>query len=603
MSGAALAAESRITYQGQLIESGAPASGSFDFEFQLYGPDAQSPIGSPIVLPGVGVFGGVFTVNLDFGVAGFDGSLRYLGTRVRRSGAPVYSELLPREALTAAPYAIRSDSSLIADAAVSVGWTGITGAPPGFADNVDDDVLGSLVCSTGEFVLRTASGWACSGLGSGSVSRVDTGPGLTGGPITSTGTVAVAPLGITGELLAGNSVSSPKIIDGSVKSIDVDLSEVQARINVSCSVGQVITSIAEDGTTTCTDLQLPATLVHETSETYSYHAVVALADGRGLAFGGRSAGGIRAIRCARAPCAGVPLVSSPNPFGSTGLISAVLGSDGRARVAYMSGGNSVRLAVCSDQACTSFSSDEVVDIRPAIVVTPNGLALRSGDLPTIVARTQEANSNLRVITCSDTTCSTPATVTTPIFQQAVTPAVAIRANDLPVIAYGPGALYVASCGDVQCNSVSNALLVDDPTPGASDGFYASIAVGSDGYPIATHLNTFNGEVRYVRCADPECVAATGVTLDGIGPDTVGNAPDMTLGPNGTPVMTYRVDPNRVRVLLCSTLSCTDTQRSDVMLDSSTSEFSSIAVTSTGLPIISYISTTTLKIASCARPTC
>jgi len=269
----------------------------------------------------------------------------------------------------------------------------------------------------------------------------------------------------------------------------------------------------------------------------------------------------------------------------------------------MSGGNTVRLAVCGDQSCSSFESDHVVDVRPGVSLTPNGLVLRSGDLPTIVTRVPEPNSNVRVATCSDMSCSVPAIVVTPIFVQAGFVAVAVRTNDLPVIAFSSGGFNVASCSDIQCNLVSNSLLVDGPGPGGAAGQYPSIALGDDGFPVATHLNAFNGELRYVRCADPQCVAATANTLDGLGPDNVGTGPDMTLGPSGAPVMAYRVGVNRIRVLKCSTLSCVDPSRSDVVLDTSTSEFSSIAVGSAGLPVLSYISTSTLKIASCARPSC
>lgn len=108
-----------FTYQGSLTQSGAPASGAYDMEFRLFGaPVGSAQEGATICRDNVSVTEGLFTVALDFG-AQFYGQQRYLEIRVR-PGAGVndcaaspgtYTLLTPRQALTAAPYALHSLSS------------------------------------------------------------------------------------------------------------------------------------------------------------------------------------------------------------------------------------------------------------------------------------------------------------------------------------------------------------------------------------------------------------------------------------------------------------------------------------------------------------
>src|SRR5204862_1152694 len=72
-----------FTYQGRLTASGAPAAGTYDFQFILYDAAVGGSQVGPIVLKDdVTVAGGLFTVLLDFG-ATFTGSRRWLDVGVR----------------------------------------------------------------------------------------------------------------------------------------------------------------------------------------------------------------------------------------------------------------------------------------------------------------------------------------------------------------------------------------------------------------------------------------------------------------------------------------------------------------------------------------
>lgn len=120
----ASAQTTEFTYQGNLKDSGAPANANYDFEFALF--DALSggiQIGATIPKNGVAVANGVFAVKLDFGPV-FPGANRYLEIRVRLSGQPGITPLVPRQLVNSAPYSVKSlnaDSAAIATNAVQLG--------------------------------------------------------------------------------------------------------------------------------------------------------------------------------------------------------------------------------------------------------------------------------------------------------------------------------------------------------------------------------------------------------------------------------------------------------------------------------------------------
>ena len=106
---AARAQTTAFTYQGQLNSSNAPATGSYDFRFQIYNVNSNVVVAGPLTNAPVGVTNGLFTVTLDFGAGVFDGSTRSLEIGVRSYGdTNAYTVLSPRQTLTSVPYAIQS---------------------------------------------------------------------------------------------------------------------------------------------------------------------------------------------------------------------------------------------------------------------------------------------------------------------------------------------------------------------------------------------------------------------------------------------------------------------------------------------------------------
>ncbi len=153
LTGANVPLGTGFTYQGELAAGGSPANGSFDMQFSLFdAANGGSQVGSTITTAAVPVGAGLFSVNLDFGAI-FAGTAYWLEIQVRAAGTGAYTTLSPRQALTATPQALWSQAAP---------WAGLSGMPAGFADGVDADVLGGLSCANGQIARWTGAAWTCS---------------------------------------------------------------------------------------------------------------------------------------------------------------------------------------------------------------------------------------------------------------------------------------------------------------------------------------------------------------------------------------------------------------------------------------------------------
>jgi hypothetical protein len=99
---------SAFTYQGLLLTSNAPTSSLQDFQFTLFDQSSGGiQIAGPITFDNVAVSNGVFSVQLDFGIAAFNGDNRFIAIGVRPGPSTgSFTLLSPRTQVTATPYAL-----------------------------------------------------------------------------------------------------------------------------------------------------------------------------------------------------------------------------------------------------------------------------------------------------------------------------------------------------------------------------------------------------------------------------------------------------------------------------------------------------------------
>jgi len=100
---------SAITYQGQLTDAGAPASGTYDFQFALFNSASGGPVIDTLAVNDLAVSGGLVNASLDFTEVPYDGQALWVEVRVRPGASSGgYTTLLPRQTLNAAPYALHA---------------------------------------------------------------------------------------------------------------------------------------------------------------------------------------------------------------------------------------------------------------------------------------------------------------------------------------------------------------------------------------------------------------------------------------------------------------------------------------------------------------
>lgn len=231
-----------FSYQGSLVDAGTPANGIYDLRFELLGP---GPAATPITLEDVAVNGGVFSVELDFDVAiaGGDYTLAISVRPGASNGA--FTALTPDTPIRPTPQA---QVAGIAAEAVSVSPDAVDSA--GIADGSvgSSDINSSQVqrrvsgtCPAGNAIGAIAADGTVSCQAASGITSIETGPGLSGGPITTTGTI----------FIDDDAINSAMIEDGEVGAQDIHSGEVQRRVSGSCAPGTSIRIIDEDGSVTC----------------------------------------------------------------------------------------------------------------------------------------------------------------------------------------------------------------------------------------------------------------------------------------------------------------------------------------------------------------
>lgn len=181
-----------FTYQGQIKQSGLPFTGSASMTFSLYDAGVGGDFLGTQMLSGVSINGGLFTVILNdsgqFGPSAFNGDRRWLEISI--NGTP----LLPRQELTAGPYALFAPASgggggltlpysgianIANNTVLSIFNTAITGNSFGIA--------GSSSSPTGIGVYGNALATSGPAAGVQGFSASSTGFGVYGGASSTTG--------------------------------------------------------------------------------------------------------------------------------------------------------------------------------------------------------------------------------------------------------------------------------------------------------------------------------------------------------------------------------------------------------------------------------
>jgi hypothetical protein len=569
-----------FTHQGRLTDSGSPATGPYDFRCILYdAPAGGSQVGPIVSLEDVAVANGLFTITIDFGPAAFRGDARHLEIAVRPGASTgAYTVIGGRQELKPAPNALFSSS------AADVQWSGVSAKPAGFADNVDND-----------------SG--------GTVTTVATGAGLTGGPISGSGTVSVA----TGGIVSG------MVANGAIGLSQINTAQVQARIGGTCPAGSYLRGINADGSVVCEALLQPHVIrtVEDTGSTVvGTHTSIAISS-QGTAIVAHhdsTNGDLRLLGCGNASCSftgSLALDASPNVVGL--YASMKVPADGNPVISYFDDtANTLKVLKCGDPGCGGPSTITTVDDPPLGGVGEySSLAIGADGLP-VIAYYDSGLLSLKVAKCQTAACNGAVTITqvdNPANTVGQYASIAIGTDGLPVISYfdqTAGTLKVAKCGNAACNAGNTLTTVDDPVNVVGD--HSSIAVPADGRPVIAYRDVTGGDLRIMKCGNAACTSGN-VTNVIDNAFFVGQFTSIAIGADGLPVVSYYHDIGRLKVAKCRDAACTPATNVvsivDSPLNTSVGRYTSLAVPADGLPIISYhdLSNGALKIAKCGNVAC
>lgn len=247
-----------------------------------------------------------------------------------------------------------------------------------------------------------------------------------------------------------------------------------------------------------------------------------------------------------------------------------------------------------------------------------GVAGSSGLFTSIVVGTDglpiighwELSGSLRITHCGNPTCTSGIVSVLPDqpgFSVGGRPSMAIGTDGFPVVAHGAeqsqvAAIRVTHCGNLTCTSGNVSTMV-----GSSGLDFPSLAIGSDGLPIISHYNFLARTLHVAHCTTVTCSASdAAVQLDGTAND-VGRYGSIAIGTDGLPIISYRfVTAQALRVAHCGNRTCTaGNVYTTVDAAAGSDGFTSIAIGSDGLPVISYYGVTNqaLRVLHCGTVDC
>jgi hypothetical protein len=443
-----------INFQGYLVGSGStPVDGSVAMVFRLYTVPSGGTAIYTETLPSVTVTNGSFSALI--------GSLTpippsvlfdqqyYLGVTVGLD-----DEMLPRQVLSATPYALRTDSAASADTlapAATVQASQVVGtAPPPHIAAPQDNKL-SPVDSTDK-----------------------------GNEVGSFVSLTVGPDGLP--------------VMSYYAALTQDL------------------KVARCATPDCSTIA--STQVVDTDGAGQYSAITIGANGLPVVAYFHSLNGrLKVATCGNPGCTSGNTLRVVDANVNAALAPSIaIGGDGLPMISYYSSAQKLRYAKCGDAFCTAASATfatlgDGVGQATAVSLGANGL-------PVIAFTFQQ---ELFLVQCGDAVCSQATRVFSPAVSNSITDfSMIIGMDGMPFFAVNRfGGLLTRKCADAGCASAVTGVV--EP-PGMVTPLFSSIAVGPDGMPNITYFAGTTNALKFLKCSDPGCKSGAFQTLIASGVD-------------------------------------------------------------------------------------
>jgi prepilin-type N-terminal cleavage/methylation domain-containing protein len=319
----------------------------------------------------------------------------------------------------------------------------------------------------------------------------------------------------------------------------------------------------------------------------------------------------------------VPTVVTGDSMGNVGSFGSIaIDPYDLPVVSYISNsGKDLKVLKCGSDDCASGNVTSLVDTAGNIG-QDTAIVIGNDGFPVISYRNESTNE-LKVVKCTNAFCS-PGNVIISVIDTSdnvgTYSSIAIGNDGYPIISYYDKSnrdLKVAKCGDAVCTPASVIKTTIDSANNVGEYTSIAIGVGDSGLPIISYYDDSNRDLKVVKCGNSACSAAGGYIITAVDGDSnvysstdkVGKYSSIAVSSFNLPIISYYDDSNHdLKVVKCGNSACSVAGGytfTSVDTAGDVGEYTSIVIDKNGLPIISYYddSNHDLKVAKCGNSAC
>lgn len=284
--------------------------------------------------------------------------------------------------------------------------------------------------------------------------------------------------------------------------------------------------------------------------------------------------------------------------------SVTIGSDGLPVFAHgWAAGPALHITQCATPDCSSFTG--TTKFSTTVAVQYPVIAIGSDGVP-VVAFRDATNGDVRVVHCNDPQCTGVGETDSLVFSGGAQDvgyylSIAIGTDGFPIIAFHNAttqALMVTHCNDVACVGGDETTTTARDSFG-SDGNFTAIQIGVDGRPTIAHFDLSAGDVAITRCDDIACAGGNEPTSTLDTPTDDGWYLDMVLSREGYPIIAHQVNSIAdVYVTECNDVACTGDDETTQFVDGAgfvAGNDISLTLSADGNPVVAYSDSTNSRV--------
>ena len=263
----------------------------------------------------------------------------------------------------------------------------------------------------------------------------------------------------------------------------------------------------------------------------------------------------------------------------------------------------LKLAICNvDITCTNPTIMTLDSV--GVVGRYSSLALTTDNIP-VISYYDVTNKDLKIAICNDTACTSP--IVKPldtVGDVGIDSSIDLTSTNSPVISYYDATntnLKLAICSDRTCTT-TRIVTVDGES--SSVGQYSSVALTTSNIPIVSYYAAgAHDRVKIAFCGNVNCSAITykSPVASGAG----GDFTSIALTSTNIPVVSYRVNNTNLQISVCDDAACNSVTNKILDSTSNVGAYTSVTLTSANIPMVSYrdVGNQSLKLATCGDAAC